>query len=78
MSDTQSLTSESSGTASNSAFLELEDLGKLSLGEITSTNPIKRFVFFSVMDVYLVKQLCQNILTKVANIREMNTCVIHR
>ena len=46
MSDTQSLTSESSGTASNSAFLELEDLGKLSLGEITSTNPIKRFVFF--------------------------------
>ena len=31
MSDTQSLTSESSGTASNSAFLELEDIGKLSL-----------------------------------------------
>ena len=53
MSDTQSLTSESSGTASNSAFLELEDLGKLTLGEITSTNPIKRFVFFLLLKFIL-------------------------
>ena len=39
MSDTQSLTSESSGTTSNSAFLELEDIGKLSLaGAVTRLN----------------------------------------
>ena len=78
MSDTQSLTSESSGTASNSAFLELEDLGKLTLGEITSTNPIKRFVFFSVNVYFVNSYICQNILKKVTNVRENNTCVIHR
>ena len=45
MSDTQSLTSNSSaGTAANATFLELEDIGKLGLGEIPANNPIKRLV----------------------------------
>ena len=60
MSDTQSVTSESSGTASNSAFLELEDIGKLSLAggdygiNVSTTNPIKRLI---ISDQFLVALL---------------------